>query len=376
MELLFGAVFAGAFLITVALVPLVMRVAKRTGFLDMPGPRKIHSYPVPYGGGLAVAAGALLPLGGGLLAAWLITRGHAFGLSEEIRSYAPGILSRARELATLVGGALVILILGLVDDRRKLTPGVKLLVQTCVAAGFVLGGERLSLFWEGSRAGDIAGGAVTVLWIVGMTNAFNLLDHMDGISAGVAGLSAAAFAIIAVMTGQLFVAAALLAVMGACAGFICFNFPPARIFLGDAGSLLIGYLLGTLTITFTFYEKGRGQALHAYFVPFVVLAVPLFDTATVVAIRLARGKPLFEGDRNHLAHRLLGLGMSRRGTVLTVWAITILTGLSALLLYKVDTLDGAVIIVSQLALAFVIITLLESAGRSSGGGDAGEAPKP
>jgi UDP-GlcNAc:undecaprenyl-phosphate GlcNAc-1-phosphate transferase len=371
--LLFGALFAGSFVITLALVPLVMRLARRTGFLDMPGPRKVHTYPVPYGGGLAVAAGVLLPLAGGVAVAWLITQGHTLGLPGDLRLHARGVMSRAHELALLAGGALVILALGLVDDKRKLGPGFKLAVQALVATGFVAGGERLSLFWEGSRAGDIVGGAVTVLWIVGVTNAFNLLDHMDGISAGVAGLSAAAFAIIAVFTGQLFVAAALLAVMGACAGFLCFNFPPARIYLGDAGSLFVGYMLGTLTVTFTFYEKAQQQALHAYFVPLVVLGVALFDTTTVVVIRIARGKPVFEGDRNHLAHRLLGLGMSRRGTVLTVWTITILTGLSALLLYQVRELYGAIIVVAQLVLTFAVITLLESAGRTHGGG---EDPKP
>lgn len=367
MDLLFGAILVGSCLITAALIPPVMRLARRTGFLDLPGPRKIHSYPVPYGGGLAVAAGALLPLGAGLLGAWLISRGHGLGLTEEIRSYAGGVLSRAREAGILVGGALAMLLLGLVDDKRKLTPGIKLAVQMAVAAVFVIGGERLSLFWEGSAAGDAVGGAVTVLWIVGVTNAFNLLDHMDGISAGVAGLAAAAFAIVAVQTGQFFVAAALMALMGACAGFLFFNFPPARIFLGDAGSLFIGYMLGTLTVTFTFYEKGQAQ-IHAYFVPFVVLGVPLFDTTCVVLIRLLRRRPIFEGDRNHLSHRLLGLGMSRRGCVLTVYAITILTGLSALLLYQVGTWYGAAIIVSQLVLAFVIITLLETAGRAHGGG--------
>ncbi len=363
MAALFAGILFGSFFITIALVPPVMRMARRTGFLDMPGGRKIHTEPVPYGGGLAIAAGVLLPLVAGLIGAWLVTQGKSFGLPKGVLDYAPGVVSKAQEVVVLVGGALVILFLGLADDRFKLSPHVKLLVQTLVAIGFVTGGERLSLFWEGTTAGNIAGGAITVLWIVGMTNAFNLLDHMDGISAGVAGLASTAFAIVAILTGQQFVAAALMAVMGACAGFLCFNFPPARMFMGDAGSLLLGYLLGTLTVTFTFFEMGKAP-MHAYFVPLVVLAVPFFDTITVILIRLKNRKPIFVGDRNHLAHRLLDLGMSRRATVLTVYAMTILTGLSALLLYQVQSTYALVIIVSQVALMFFITTLLELAARN------------
>jgi UDP-GlcNAc:undecaprenyl-phosphate GlcNAc-1-phosphate transferase len=361
VALLFAGILVGAFLIAVLCVPAVMAVARRTNFLDHPGPRKIHTQPIPYGGGLAIAAGALAPLGGGVLGAWLVQRG-SITLPPDLAFYAPGVLSRAHELAVLVGGALVVCLLGLVDDKRKLTPGFKLAVETIVATGFVLGGERLSLFWEGSRAGDVVGGAVTVLWIVGMTNAFNLLDHMDAISAGVAAIAAAAFAVIAALTGQLFVAAALLAVVGACAGYLCFNFPPARLFMGDAGSLLLGWLLATLTVTFTFYQKGR-TPLSAYFVPLVVLAVPLFDTARVVLIRLRNGKPIFAGDTNHLAHRLLALGLSRRATVLAVWALTAFTGLSAIQLHQSESLLSLTIVLSQVVLVFALLTILEIAGR-------------
>ena len=358
---LLSGLLMASFALCILALPLVIRIAHKTGFLDLPGPRKIHTEPIPYGGGVAVALAFLLPMIAGVIAAWLVTRGSRFGLPDEITRHAAGVLSKTRELAVLLSGAVVLLILGLVDDRRHLGPGIKFAVQFAVAIGFVLGGERLSLFWENSAVSNFVGGTITVLWIVGITNAFNLLDHMDGLSSGVAAIACAAFGVVAVLTGQWFVAAALAALFGACVGFLCFNFPPAKVFLGDAGSLVIGYLLATLTVTFTFYAKGRG--LYSYAMPLAVLAVPLFDTSSVMMIRLLRRKPLFVGDKNHLAHRLLALGMSRRTTVLTVYAITLNSALAAVLLIEVDWL-GAGIILSQLVLTFVIITLLEVSGRA------------
>ncbi len=347
-----------AFAASAAAVPLVARLARRGNFLDHPGPRKVHRAPVPYGGGLAVSAGVLAVLLGGLGAAALIARGTTFGLPESVTSYAAGAVSKSRELLALLGGGLVVQFLGLVDDRRKIGPGLKLLVQAICAAGFVVGGERLSLFWEGSAAGDIVGGAVTVLWIVGITNAFNLLDHMDGICAGTAVVACAAFGVVAWATGQWFVAAAIAALGGACAGFLLHNLPPARIFLGDGGSLFIGWMLATLTVTFTFYETSRGAEPWAYGIPLAVLAVPLYDTASVVWIRLRAGRPVFEGDTNHLAHRLRALGLGDGQAALAVALLTALTGLSAVLLLRVDAL-GAAILLSQLAAVFAIISLLQ-----------------
>ena len=196
-----------------------------------------------------------------------------------------------------------------------------------------------------------------------MTNAFNLLDHMDGLSSGVAFLSGAAFLIVAIQTGQAAIGSLLVPLLGACAGFLLFNFPPARIFLGDAGSLFIGFWLSCLTISFTFYDAH--YALYTYFVPVAVLAVPLFDTGSVVLIRLLGRRPVFEGDTNHVAHRLTRLGMSRRLAVLTIYALTLFAGVSAVLLYHVRQTAGAMLILVQLLLTFGIMTILEVAGRTA-----------
>jgi UDP-GlcNAc:undecaprenyl-phosphate GlcNAc-1-phosphate transferase len=322
-----AALFAGAFAATLALTPLMIRLARRVGFLDQPGPRKIHAEPVPYGGGLVVAAVVLV---GTFIARGPILQAH---LPVPVKSFAWPVFAM---------GSLVILTLGVVDDRRRLSARFKLLVQTLVAVGVSLGGARLQLF----DAPLVLSVAITTIWILAVTNSFNLLDHMDGLSGGVALFAGAAFLIVAIQTEQILIAAMIVPLLGACLGFLCFNFPPAKIFLGDAGSLFVGFWLSCLTVSFTFYKAS--YPLYTYFVPLAILAVPLFDTAVVVLIRLFNGRPVFEGDTNHFAHRLTALGMSRKAAVLTVYALTL-------------------IILLQLLLTFGIITLLEAAGRRNDG---------
>jgi UDP-GlcNAc:undecaprenyl-phosphate GlcNAc-1-phosphate transferase len=332
---------------TVVLTPLMIRLARRTGFLDHPGPRKIHTEPIPYGGGLVVAVSAL-----SIATAGVVVGPARSAAPPPLKVLGPGTL------LIFAAASLVILVLGVVDDRKKLSAAFKLFIQTIVASGVAVWGQRLQLF----DAPAVVGVAVTVLWILAVTNAFNLLDHMDGLSSGVALLAGSAFLVVALQTGQPVLASLLVPLLGACAGFLVFNFPPAKIFLGDAGSLFIGFWLACLTTSFTFYVKDADYRLYTYFVPVAVLAVPLFDTASVVIIRLLRRRPIFEGDTNHLAHRLTALGMSRRSAVLTVYALTLAAGISAVLLYFVDQ-KGAMLILVQLLLTFGIITLLEASGR-------------
>ncbi len=341
--------FISSLVATLALIPLMIRLARKVNFLDHPGPRKIQTQPIPYGGGLPLAATVLI---GTLVARNLMFHGGLTLPSPvSLKSFPWGVYAM---------GSLVILALGVVDDRRKLSAGIKLLVQTIVGVGVSLGGARLLLF----DAPLPVSVAITTLWIVMITNSFNLLDHMDGLTGGVALLSGAAFLIVALQTDQALIAAMIVPLLGACMGFLVFNFPPAKIFLGDAGSLFIGFWISCLTISFTFYKAS--YPLYTYFVPLAILAVPLFDTAVVVIIRLFNRKPIFEGDTNHFAHRLTALGMSRKGAVLTVYALTLTAGLSAVLLYTVEQ-RGALLILVQLLLTFGIITLLEAAGRRSDG---------
>lgn len=357
---LLAGVLALSLLLTLLSVPWMIRTARRFSFLDLPGPRKIHTSAVPYGGGIAVAVGVFVPILLATFAAFLHVRFGWFDLPEAARLHAPGIVSQIPRLTLLAIGSLLILLLGLVDDRHRLRPSYKLIVQTLIATGMSLGYERLSLFSEGSFGGDVLGTILTVLWIVGVTNAFNLLDHMDGLTTGVTLISCACFLGVAVLTGQWFMAGVLAAIVGGTAGFLPYNFPTARIFLGDAGSLFLGFLLATLTVSFTFYQEK--YPLYSYAVPLVILAVPLFDTMRVVWIRLRQGRSPLEADTNHFAHRLTMLGWSRTAAVALIYALTLISGVSALFLYQVGE-RGAVIILAQVILLFLVITLLEGSGR-------------
>lgn len=352
--------FAASFLVTIALVPFVIRLSLRKGFVDLPGGRKIHGRPTPLGGGLAMAATLLSMTALVFIGAWLRSRCESCSfVPVEFEAFLP-MLPKA---SVVVAGGLLILALGLIDDKRHLSAGFKLLIETFVAAGFVAGVERLELFASGNLVLDIAASCATIFWIVLLINSMNLLDHFDGLCGGVAAIIALSLLIPAIQTGQWPIAAALVVLCGSMAGFLPYNFPPAKIFLGDAGSLLSGYAIAVITILFTFYREP--YPIYSYFVPLVVLAVPLFDTMGVVAIRLRRGKPLFEADTNHLAHRLAALGMRPLHVLLVIYSVTLCAGVSASLLYVVG-FGGAMAILAQILLLLLVVALFLAAPIARG----------
>jgi UDP-GlcNAc:undecaprenyl-phosphate GlcNAc-1-phosphate transferase len=216
---------------------------------------------------------------------------------------------------------------------------------------------------------------VSVLWIVGLVNSFNMLDNMDGLSAGVAAIAAAILAAAALLTPrpdnhqpQLFVAGFLLLFVGSLLGFLWHNRPPARLFMGDAGSYLIGYLLAMATLTATFAGGGLPPPASGYagvLAPLCVMAVPIYDTASVVLIRLRQGRSPFVGDKSHFSHRLVNLGMTKTQAVLTIYLATATCGLGALLLHEVDAI-GAVLIVLLVACTLLLVGILESTGQGRG----------
>ena len=376
MVLAYAVTFLTAFLLTVVLVPLARAWARRTGVIDAPGGRKAHARPTPLGGGLAVAGGAALTLGGGVLVAAAVQRGWLqLPLPSDARIQIPGVVAQAPRLLLILAGGFAIIALGLLDDLRDLRPRWKLAGQLAVAAALVLFGDiRLSLFTEGE--GGVGYGVsvvATLLWIAGVTNAFNLLDHMDGVCSGVAAVSGTAFLAVALQTGQLFIAALLLVLVASCVSFLVYNFHPASIFLGDAGSQFIGYLMGVTTVLFTFFQPP--YPLFSYLVPLIVLAVPFYDMVRVVGIRLAEGRSPFQGDRNHLSHRFLGLGFGVRQSAVLVYLLTAVTGLAAVLLYHVEAV-AALLVVALVVLILVLVGLLDSRGRGRGaeGGHDGVGP--
>jgi UDP-GlcNAc:undecaprenyl-phosphate GlcNAc-1-phosphate transferase len=209
--------------------------------------------------------------------------------------------------------------------------------------------------------GGAASAICTILWITAIANAFNFLDNMDGLSAGVAAVCTAAFLVTTLSIGQWFVAAALALLLGSLVGFLCFNFAPASIFMGDSGSLVVGLLLGVLTVRTTYLPAGEQWAAGWYkvFAPVIVLAVPLYDLIVVSIIRMLHGHSPFKGDTNHLSHRLVARGMSRRTAVLCIWLITAATAVAAIILPHAPNTFAAVLIFIQTLLILATVMLLE-----------------
>ena len=358
-------------LITWAAAHAVRRWGPRWGLVDHPGHRKVHSTPVPTSGGLAIWLGVVGPfaigqfvLGVLYFTGQLDAAGSLWGLPESVAVHLPGLMQQSVRLWTLLAGGTVLTLLGLIDDRRGLDWKIRLGVQMLVAAVLVRFGWRLHVLGNVHLIAD----PLSVLWIVGLVNSFNMLDNMDGLSAGVAAIAAGMLAAVMLLlapdpaTNQphLFVGGFLLVVVGALVGFLWHNRPPARLFMGDAGSYLIGYLLAMATLTTTF--AGENVPRHAILAPLCVLAVPLYDTITVVFIRLRNGRSPFVGDKSHFSHRLVELGMTKSQAVATIYLTTTTCGLGALLLYQVNGV-GACVIILLVACVLVLVGILETTGR-------------
>jgi UDP-GlcNAc:undecaprenyl-phosphate/decaprenyl-phosphate GlcNAc-1-phosphate transferase len=344
---------AGSFVLSVVLTYLMIRIAPRLGLIDRPGGRKNHAAAVPLGGGVAIFWAFALPV----MLAFLLVPALDVPI-EQWDAYRGGFARQVPLLATFLVATLLLHVLGLFDDRRPLGPFVKLSFQF-IAAGAVVASFRdvrvLTALGPGVSI------ALSILWIVAITNAFNFLDNMDGLSAGIAAVATTAFLITTLLIEQWFVAAALALLLGALLGFLCFNFPPARIFMGDSGSLVIGFILGVLTVRTTFLPPGQQWAAgwYAVFAPVIVLAVPLYDLIVVSILRLCRGKSPFVGDTNHFSHRLVARGMSRRTAVLCLYLLTAATSVAAILLPYVQSTFAAMLIFIQTLLVLGVVALLE-----------------
>lgn len=317
-------IFATALIFSALATPVARRVALRIGVVDAPNARKIHTSPVPLLGGAAIYVGFMLAL---------ILLGDRFYV---------------RELIGIFLGATLVSLFGLADDRWGLHAYLKLGGQFLAGAVLMLGGTRILLFqgnWEWLNY------ALTLIWVVGITNALNLLDNMDGLSGGVATVAAAFFLLLAAMSGQYLVGALAAALVGACVGFLRYNLNPATIFMGDTGALFIGFLLSALAIKLRFPAN---VPWITWMVPLCVLAVPIFDTTMVSISRLRRGQnPLTTPGKDHISHRLVALGLTRREAVLTCYLLGCASGMVAVYISSAATPD-AFIAAGLLVLAGII----------------------
>lgn len=309
----------GAFLLT----PLAIRLAFRWGAVDVPNARKVHSRPMPRMGGFAVFLAFCLP--------WASLYFIENPISSTFRDF-------EKRFAAILLAATVMFILGIYDDIRGADAPKKFLVQVLASIGLWAGGvriEEITLPWSGSIELGWLGLPVTVLWTVGVTNAINLLDGIDGLVSGVTAVMAVSLAIINVLTGNSLIALLTLSLAGACLGFLPYNHSPARIFLGDTGSLTIGMILAGIGIL-SLYHEGRQTAGPLLSVPLILFGLPLFDTVRVMVQRALRGKSMFEADRNHVHHRLLDMGMNHRQAAWTLYAVAAALGVTAIILSRLE----------------------------------------
>jgi UDP-GlcNAc:undecaprenyl-phosphate GlcNAc-1-phosphate transferase len=344
------ALLLASFALSALLSAAARVIAPRFGLVDRPGGRKAHRAPTPMAGGVAIWLTVVSIVGAGALA---LGPGLPW-LPAAIARHAGGAWERSGQLALILGLATIIMAMGLADDRVGLGWKLRLGVQVGLSVILVASGTRLTLF----PASDLPwlSGAITVLWVVGLTNAFNFLDNMDGLAAGVGLIAALLFAIAQVEVESRFVPAVLLVLVGALAGFLVHNRHPARLFMGDAGSNFLGFLLGALTVVGTFTRPGYSPL--GVLAPLLVMAVPLYDTTSVVLIRLREGRSPFEADRRHFSHRLVERGLTPPMAVRTIYLVTLAGGLGALLLPRLDPV-GAGVVVAQTICLLGVVALLE-----------------
>jgi len=351
----------GSFVTSLGATYVVRQVARRRGFADRPGGHKGHHHPVALGGGIAITWTVFVPvLGATSLAAMAGRWGVPEWVPEFVRVHLPGVASKGPAVLAVMSGALLLHVVGLIDDVRALGPWIKLFAEVGVALILSVGFDICILELESlPRFVPVI---VTIVWIVGITNAFNFLDNMDGLSAGVAVIAGSIFAAAAFSGGQIFVPVVMLILVGALLGFLLFNFPPASIFMGDSGSLVIGYLMSVLVILTTFYDSSKELRPAGVFLPLVVLAVPMYDVVSVCVRRIRSGVSVFRGDRRHFSHRLIERGFSPRAAVLTIYLATAATSSSGILLPHANW-PAAGLIFAQCVCVVLIIAILEWRGR-------------
>ncbi len=305
------AVFFIALAVSAFSIPPIRRVAVALGFVDAPAQRKLHSTPMPLLGGLAI-------FGGAIVAVLIVYRGQP---PDQV-------------LGILLALSLVALV-GLWDDRYGLPAWVKL-------AGQISGGIVLILFDVRVQLPlpDLLNYVITILWLTGISNAINFLDNMDGLSAGVSAVAAAFMLLLGALNEQFLVSALAAAVLGSCLGFLRYNFKPAQIFMGDVGSLFLGFVLAILGLQLRFPENAN---IVTWMVPVAILGLPIFDTTLVVISRLRRGVSPNTAGKDHTSHRLVKMGFSQREAVLVLYLITGTFGMVGVFLTKATLLEAYLI---------------------------------
>lgn len=322
--------FTVSLLTALFVTPLVIKIAKMIGAVDKPNERKVHTNLIPRLGGLAIFIG-------------VIAGYFTAGLHHE-------------KVTAISVGAILIVIIGILDDKYELSAKVKFLGQLIVAGIIVSSGLTVNLITI-PYIGDFELGMwsypITVFWIVGITNAINLIDGLDGLSGGISAIGIGTVAILAGMNGKVLIFTLSIILLGSILGFLYHNFYPAKIFMGDTGALFLGYSISILSLLGLY----KSVTLFSFLVPIIILGVPIFDTTYAIIRRIVNKKPISAPDKFHLHHRLLALGLSHRNTVLAIYAFGILFAVSALL-FSESTLWGSIFIIFGLLIVTEIFAEL------------------
>ena len=320
-----------AFALAFATTPPVKSLAVKVGAIDVPkDARRVHKHPIPRMGGLAIFIGFIVAV---LLFANL-----------------------DRELIGILLGCLIIVITGAIDDKNPMRWWVKLLLEFVAAIVAVSFGVKIEVLFNPNIFSDNASLLlgylsipVTIIWILGITNAVNLIDGLDGLACGVSSISSLTMLVVALILGQGGMAIVLAALVGACLGFIPYNYNPAKIFMGDTGALLLGFALATISVTamFKFY------AIITFVVPLLALALPLFDTLFAIIRRLLKGQNPMKPDRGHLHHRLIDMGLSQKQAVAVLYCLSAVLGLTAVVINTHGPMR-VTLLVAELLLAVIM----------------------
>ena len=349
--------FFGSFLLSLALTATAGKFALRTGFVSRPASDRFAVRIVPLGGGIAIFANlAIIILASAAVVKYLAVPGHLDWLGHSVTVHTAGYLSKIGRLMFILVLVFVLFVLGLWDDKKHLGPFCKLGVQFAVAiVAAYFADIRIEFFIESK----IVTSLLSAVWIVLIINAFNFLDNMDGLSAGIAVITSFILFTAAALNSQVFIGGLTLVFIGTLLGFLAFNFPPAKIFMGDAGSLVVGFFVAILSLRTTYYNQAHSGRWYPVLMPLVVMAVPLYDFISVTLLRICQGKSPFVGDTQHFSHRIKKHGLSDKQTVLTLYLATLCTGLSATFLYQVN-LAGAILIFAQTVMILLIIAIFET----------------
>jgi len=313
----------------------VRALAIRVGMVDLPGPRKVHLTPIPLLGGLAI-------YGAVMLAIFAVFDGPA-------RAQSVGIFT----------GATIVAIVGFLDDRGWLHHQIKLFLGMPVAAVILLAsGVHANIFHVlvGGKTGTWLDAALTIAWVVGVTASFSILDHMDGLCAGVAAMASAFFALLAYLNGQTVVTTLAAATLGAAAGFLRWNFKPAKIFMGDGGAMFLGFLMAALGLKLRLEQSSN---LAGWLAPVLILGATIFDTTLVTISRSRRGLlPFAAPGKDHSAHRLANLGLGERGAVVAMYLGGAIGGSAAVVTAYSSSFGAAIVaLLAVTAMALAVVWL-------------------